>query len=332
MEKDKTLRCVGVVVVFVFLVVMGWDMNKSWAAEGGYPIKPIQVIICYPPGATDVVTRPTTEKLEAYFGQPIVFVFKPGGGGAVGASFVAKAKPDGYTLLVSSQAPIILSPLTRENLGYTLDDFIPICRVARAPYILSVKADSRWKNLKELIQEAKKNPGKLTFASAGVFSTPFLTVYRLMRSAGIDLNHVPVMGDTQAVTAVLGGHVDLTAANTSPTVPHLRSGALRALAVFDGERLEEFPDIPTVTELGYPVVQYTWWGFLAPQKTPEEVIKAFSKATEKVSKDHRDSIQERLKKLSVIPEFLNSEEFDKELKKEYNILKELIEDYSKVKK
>lgn len=327
MKKGKYFGYVELMVIVSFLLGMGWNFSKSWAAEGKYPYKPIQIIITYAPGTSDTVMRVFTERLQERLGQPMVFVFKPGAVGAIGASYVAKSKPDGYTLLSYSPGAVILNPLTKEGLDYTMDDFVPICHVASAPYILSVKGDCPWKTLKDMVEAAKKKPGEISFASAGVLSAPFIGVHLLMKSAGIDLNHIPTLGDVPSVTAALGGHVNMSVSTLVPVSPHYKSGALRPLVVFAKKRLKQFPDCPTATELGYPVVWDVGWGLEAPKGTPDEALKILCDGTEKVVLDHKEAIQDRLEKLLLTLEFLNSEDFGKELKARYERCKKIVEEF-----
>ena len=154
-----------------------WVANTAytgWAAEAKYPRKPVQVIIAYQPGATDMAFRPFTDKTPAYLGQQMSFVFKPGGTGAIGASYVAKAEPDGYTLFGTTRGPVLLAPLTMEGLDYKPEDFVPIVRLARSPQIIAVKADSPYKTIKDVVDEARKFPQKLTYSHSGVFGSSHL--------------------------------------------------------------------------------------------------------------------------------------------------------------
>jgi tripartite-type tricarboxylate transporter receptor subunit TctC len=329
MGRKKNSKWIGILVIVVFVMVMGWGVNKSWTAEIKYPTKPIQIVIGYAPGATDMVIRPLTEKLPEYLGQTLPFVYKPGAGGAVGASFVAKSKPDGYTIFVSSSGAVILNPLSKEGLDYTLDDFIPICRLGSFPLVLAVKTDSPWKTLKDVVEAAKKSPGKLNFSSSGVFSTPHLLTEMFIKSAGINLTHVPCVGTGPAVTALLGGHVNMAASPLYGVEPHSKSGALRIIAIGTKERSKQVPNVPTFSESGYPVIFSAWHGFFAPKGTPKEVIGVFSSACKKVVENHKSFVEDQLEKISVNLDFLNPEEFAKEVKAENEAMKKIVPDLAK---
>ena len=147
-------RISGVIIVLLNIVLAGFIQTEGWAAEGKYPNKTIQVVICYQPGSTDMAIRPIVDRLPEYLGQPVAFVYKPGASGAIGASFVTKVKGDGYTLIGTSQSPIMICPLTKE-VDYTLDHFVPICRLVKSPVLVAVKAYSQWKTLKDLVEESK---------------------------------------------------------------------------------------------------------------------------------------------------------------------------------
>ena len=321
------LGTTGAISIVTFVMLIEGSTLSPWAAEIKYPTRPIQIIIGYEPGSTDMGLKPFTDRLQEYLGQPVSYVYKPGAAGTIGASFVAKAKPDGYTILGTSQTPVILSPLTKD-LDYKLDDFIPVCRASKSSLILAVKADSRWKTIREIVAEAKKSPAKLTYSSAAVFGSNHLVMEEFVKLAGINMTHVPCKGSAPAVTAALGGHVDMVSSTMAPLSPHLKSGALRPLGVFEKERIREFPDVPTFSEVGYPVTHVVWYAFFAPKGTSEEVVKIFSTAIQKVVKEHHHFIEDRLGKISLNPAFLKYDEFAREVK-DYNeemkrIIKELM--------
>lgn len=327
MGQRSYLTWIGILSAVAFLTI-GLAFRECCAAEAKYPSRPIQVVICYQPGATDMAFRPFTEKLPEYLGQPIAFVFKPGAAGGVGASFVSKAKPDGYTLIGTSNSPVITAPLTKE-LDYTLDDFAPICRLVSSPIVVAVKADSPWKSLKDIVEEAKKSPGKLNYSTAGVFGTTHVPMELFVKSAGINLTHVPCEGSTPAVTALLGGHVTMTCSTMPTILPHFKSGALRPVAFFEKERLKEFADVPTVSESGYPVVYFLWYGLMAPKGTSEEIVKTIYDGCKKVIQEQKSYLEDRLGKLSLRLVFLGPEEFKKESHAEYEAMKKIAKDLMK---
>ena len=329
MKSREYKKGAGALAIVILCAITVSAANLSWAADKKYPTRTIQIVVCYQPGSTDMAIRPFIDRLPDYLGQPVAFVYKPGASGAVGASFVSKAKPDGYTLIGTSQSPIMICPLTKEGLDYTLDGFIPICRLSRSPVLVAVKSDSPWKTPKDLVEDAKKSPGKLTFSSTGVLGTPTLPMEIFIRLTDIKMTHVPCPGTAPAVTALLGGHVHATTATMASITPHIKSGALRPLGVFEKERLKVFPDVPTFTELGYPVVLSVWYGLLAPKGTSEEVINSIYGACRKIVEDHRKSIEDQLEKLSLTLDFVEPGEFAREIKVENEVIRKIVVDLMK---
>jgi tripartite-type tricarboxylate transporter receptor subunit TctC len=164
LHTQRNLKLATALMIVALSILMA--RNTSWSAVENYPTKPIQVIISYAPGDTDANLRPFIDKMPEFLGQPMFFVYKPGGSGAVGASFVAKANPDGYTIIGTSPGPVLMTPFVIEGIDYTLDDFVPICRLAISPNLLVVRTDSPLKTLNDLVLEAKKSPGKLTYGTS----------------------------------------------------------------------------------------------------------------------------------------------------------------------
>ena len=315
--------------LFALAVSMSFVANTLHAAEPKYPSRPVQLIIGYAPGAQDTIIRPFQEKLPEQLKQPVIFVYKPGAGGAVGASFVAKSKPDGHTLFVSSSGPVILNPLAKENLEYGFDDFVPIARVAGFPLVLAVKSDSPLKNIKEVVAAARKSPGELNFSTSGAFSTPHLLVEMFMKTAQIRMTHIPHNGTAPAVTALLGGHVKMAGSPLYGVEPHYRAGNFRILAIGTGERSRDVPDIPTFAEQGFPVLFSAWHGIFGPKGISPDITSAFYQALKATVTDNKDYIDSWLKKQSVSLDLLGPEEFSKEVRFEYDALKRVLPDIAK---
>jgi len=311
------------ILILVLQVTVFPDDGR--AAES-YPTQLITVVICYQPGSTDVSLRPFTEKMASYLGQPIAFVYKPGAAGATGARFVANSKPDGYTLIGGSQSPLIIAPLTKEDVGYSLDNFVPVVRLANSVGLIAVRSDSPWKTLKDLVEDARKSPGKITFSTSGVFSSPHLKMAMFLKAAGVDLTHVPTTGSTPAMTALLGGHVQVTSSALNTLRPHIQSGALRPLAFFEKTRLSDFPNVPTFLELGYPEGFSVWYGILAPKGTPQEVVNTIYNAAKKAISEQKKEIEDRLNKLSLRLDFLSPQEFTKQIREESDEVKNFIKE------
>lgn len=265
-----TLRFAIAVLVALFAPAA---LAQSNAAQS-YPDRAVHIVVPWPAGGgTDIFARAISQKLQQLLGQPFVVDNRPGASGNLGASMVARAEPDGYTIMLGT-----ITLATNASLYKTLDfdaikDFAPITLVAGVPHMLVVNPSLPVKNVKELIALAKREPGKLTYSSAGVGS-PFQIAAELFKqSAGVDILHVPYRGGAPAIADVVGDHVDMTFANLVAVLPLAKSGQVRALAVTGAKRTSAAPDVPTMAEAGLPGYAFTsWFGVLAPARTPPAII------------------------------------------------------------
>ena len=280
-----------------------------------YPNKTIQIINPFPPGAvTDIVARLLAPKLAANLGQQVVIVNKAGGGGAVGLQAAKDAAPDGYTILVTPP-PIVLIPIVNKNSPFTLKDFVPLNLATSSPNTTVVTSDAPWKSFEELIAEAKKNPGQLTYGSAGPGTTPHFIGELVKLKTGIDMTHVPLGSESAAATAVLGGHVNVAFLTLGTTRSHVEAGTMRALAVASSRRLKDFPNVPTTVEKGHPELNLkVWVGFFAPAKTPTAVAKRLAAAIGDSLKD--PEVAANIEKAQALIENLGANEFGKFLSDE----------------
>jgi tripartite-type tricarboxylate transporter receptor subunit TctC len=246
------------------------------SAQDAYPSKPVTMIVPFPPGGVaDIVGRPLASQMEKVLKQPVVVVNRTGAGGAVGMASVAKAAPDGYTILMALSS-ISIFPLSDRINGktpsYEMKDFAPIALITADPTVLVVSADSPWKNLKEFVESAKAYPGKINYSSSGVYGTLHVAMEIFANAAGIKLFHVPYQGGGPALTALLGGQVHALASGPAPAVGQIRAGKMRALASWSSERLPLMPEVPTFKELGYDAEFYIWSGVFAPAAIPTPVL------------------------------------------------------------
>jgi tripartite-type tricarboxylate transporter receptor subunit TctC len=246
-------------------------------AEDAYPSRPITVINSFPPGGvSDTITRPLDAALEAILKQPIILENKTGAAGAVGAQYVAAAKPDGYTLLthiVSLSGFATVDKLFGRQPKFTNDDFIPLARIVADPIVMIVNNDLPYKALKELLDDAKANPNKLIFSSSGLYGASHIPTALLAKSAGdVQMRHLPTTGGGPAVAAVLGGNANFFMSPTSIALPHIKAGKVRPLAVSSAVRAKPLPDVPTFKEQGYDLEYYFWVGLFAPKGTPDSVV------------------------------------------------------------
>jgi tripartite-type tricarboxylate transporter receptor subunit TctC len=257
------------------LLLLAFFAPAAFAQEP-YPSKPITMIVPFPPGGVaDIVGRPLASQMEKTLKQPVVVVNRTGAGGAVGMAQVAKAAPDGYTILMGLSSISIFPVSDRINgktPSYEMKDFAPIALITADPTVLVVSADSPWKNLKEFVASAKAYPGKINYSSSGVYGTLHVAMEIFANAAGIQLFHVPYGGGGPALTALLGGQVHALASGPAPAVGQIKAGKMRALASWSSERLPLMPDVPTFKELGYDAEFYIWSGVFAPGSTPTPVV------------------------------------------------------------
>jgi tripartite-type tricarboxylate transporter receptor subunit TctC len=246
------------------------------AAQEAYPSKPITMIVPFPPGGVaDIVGRPLADAMGRALGSPVVIENKAGAGGGIGMGYVAKAKPDGYTLLLALSSISILpeaDKVTGRTPMYQFKDFVPIARFTADPTVLAVRADSPWKTLAEFVADARNRPGVITYGSSGNYGTMHVPMEMFDAAAGIKMLHVPFTGGGPAVIALLGGTVDSVSSGPSTVVQHVKAGKLRVLATWGDKRLASLPDVPTLTEAGFPVVFTQWTALFAPAGTPEPTI------------------------------------------------------------
>jgi tripartite-type tricarboxylate transporter receptor subunit TctC len=238
-----------------------------------WPRKPIRLIVPFASGgATDLLARAVALELGKQWKQPVVVDNRPGAGGAVGAEAVAKATPDGYTLLLASGSMFTVNPFIYQKLPYSAESFEMISKVASGPMVVTVNTKVPAKTMSELIGHAKANPGKLTFASAGNGSQVHMASEAFAEASGIDVVHVPYKGEGPAYADLMAGTVDMTVGNINAISPLLKGGRLRALAVTGKERSSLLPEVPTVAEAGLPgFTFYGWFALMAPTGTPKEL-------------------------------------------------------------
>jgi len=247
---------------------------SSAAFAQAYPGKPIRLIIPWPAGGpAEGLARVVTAKMTEVLGQPFIIEAKPGANGTIGTNLVAKAAPDGYTILLSHLGPTAISPSLQKDLPYDpLKDFEPITQVISGPTLLVVRNGLPIRSVKELIAYAKANPGKLSYASVGVASTTHLAGEMLNVAAGINTLHVPYKGSTPAITDMMGERVDFAFFGISGSIQQARAGQIRMLAISTLKRSPNFPDIPAVAETVPGFELNSWYGMMAPAGTPKAIV------------------------------------------------------------
>jgi tripartite-type tricarboxylate transporter receptor subunit TctC len=262
-------------------VILALGTLASHAALAqAYPAKPIRLVVPFPPGgSTDIVARIVAQKLSDRLGQQVVVENRGGAGGTIGAEAVAKAPPDGYTLVVGTTSTHAVAPSVYGKIGYDpVKDFAPISLIAVTPYLLVVNPSVNVKSLQEFVGYVKARPGKLNYASAGTGSTTHLAMEMLKSAAGLYIVHIPYNGNGPAGTAVIAGQVEILFGSLPAVLPHAKSGRVRPLAVGTPKRSPSLPDVPTVAESGFPGFDASLWlAIMAPAGTPAPIVDRLQK-------------------------------------------------------
>jgi len=260
------------------------------AAQETYPARPVSIIVAFPPGGqADVVGRPVAGALERIWRVPVPIVNRGGAAGAVGNAFVARAAPDGYTLLMALSSMALLPEAARVNgrePNYTPEMLTPICLFSADPVVLVVPSASPIRTIEQFIAEVKGKPGQFAYSSAGNYSALHVPMAQLSQAAGLDMLHVPFQGGGPALQAILGGQVQCLASGPGPVAPHIRNGTLRPLATWGRSRLAAFPDVPTLIEKGFADCEfYIWVGLFAPAGTPAPILERIRAAAAQAARD-----------------------------------------------
>jgi tripartite-type tricarboxylate transporter receptor subunit TctC len=270
-------------VFLSFLLLVFLETAKAQS----YPSKPIRLVVPFAPGgSSSLVARVMSAEMEKGLGKPFVIENKPGGGGNIAMQEVARADPDGYTLIIGHVGSLAMNPYMYAKLPYDVDrDFAPISLLAIVPAIFVVHADVPAKDLREFVALAKAKPGQINYGSAGNGSAGHLAMEYLKQVTGMDLQHVPYKGTGPNVTDLIAGRTQASSAGTPPLMPHVKAGKLRVIAVGTSKRLHSLPDVPTVAEQGYPGFETSqWYGLNAPARTPEPVIRRLAEEAARAAK------------------------------------------------
>lgn len=293
------------------------------ANAADFPKRPVTVIVPWGAGGgSDIIARALSKPLEKQLGKPVVITNKPGGSGTVGTSYVAHAKPDGYTIGLINNTGLI-HQIHYGGLDYKKDDLDPLALFLRVPVFLVVNKDSPIKNLDDFVKAAKEKDGKLTLGTAAVGGGTHLAIEPFFEKAGIKVQPMPFKGGGNGVmTALVGGHIDAGVAHPSEVYGQYKAGNLRILGVLDNERLESYPDVPTFKEQNYDVTGQVWRCFMAPHDTPQEVKDILVNALHEATQD--SEYLSALEKLGDMPTWMGPAEFKKYLDEEDQILLEAI--------
>jgi tripartite-type tricarboxylate transporter receptor subunit TctC len=315
----------GLVAAVLFAV-------SAFSQAQEYPSKPVTMIVPFPPGGVaDIVGRPLAAEMQKVLKEPVVVVNRTGAGGAVGMGVVAKSAPDGYTILMGLSSISIFPVSDRINgktPAYEMSDFAPIALITADPTVLAVRADSPYKTVKDFVEAAKADPGKINYSSSGVYGTLHVAMEIFANAAGIKLFHVPYQGGGPAVAALLGGQVQASAQGPAAVIGNIRGGKMRALASWGTERLKLLPDIPTFKELGYDAEFYIWSGVFAPAATPAPVLAKLREAVRHAATS--PEFTGAMEKLQTPVSYLDAPEFQKYWQRDAARLKVALEKIGKV--
>lgn len=282
--------------VFLVLIAAAGFAAAPLLAQSSYPDRPVRIIVAYAPGGTnDILARLLAEQLSEHLKQPVVVENRPGAGAIIGTASVAKADPDGYTLLVGSTSEFSFNPAIYDKLPYSPQDLEPIAMLGDSPLVLLVAADNPVANVKDLVEFSRRNPEKANYSSSGA-SFQLATEYFNGQTGG-QFKHIPYKGSAQMVTAVMSGEVTMTLAPIGPAVAALKGDRLKALAITSPSRSKSLPDVPTMKELGIDLDVSLWTGLFAPRGTPAPILARLREATTRITAT--PAFSNRLSNLSI---------------------------------
>jgi len=291
-------------------VLVGAILMTANAAHAAWPERPVTVVVPFAPGGiADVVARLVADWLQNAFKQTFIVENQGGGGGIIAAERVAKARPDGYTLMATPIFQITMAPFTHDVTFDPVRDFKPIATVAQSPFVITVGGSFPANTLSELISYVKQKPGELTFGSAGAGSLTHVSSAVFLKSAGLNMIHVPYRGVAPAFTDLLAGHIAMLSASPVEVKPYFESGKVKPLAVTSTERSAQLPGVPTVGETLKSPAVVTYEGVLAPGRTPDDVIDSIAQEIAKAAKDR--ALLARLEKVGVEPMLGTSQQLAK---------------------
>lgn len=310
--------------ISILVIMVALFLGSATGLFGqGYPDRTINLVIPMAPGdGVDVTGRLMVEELAKLLKVSIIVLNKPGAAGGVGTDFVAKAKNDGYTLLLTPSAPIIYNKvLNPGDVPYdSFKDLTPLGLTTFTPILIGIRSDAPYKDFKEMVEYAKKNPGNVRCGTMGVGSVGDFDTEIVKALAGVNVTAVPFKGASPAVTALLGGHVEAAAVALGPLISHVRGGKIKGIVI--SNKFSEFPDIPTLKQLGFPQdLLGVWFAFFAPAGVPAQIKETLALAIEKVVKD--PTISSKLAQMGMVQEFEPPEKLLTRMREEYRMLEEI---------
>ena len=310
-------KAATLMAIFGFVLAFGFP---AVAAE--YPTKPINLVIQYPPGgSTDLTARALANGAKKFLGQPVICENKAGGGGTVGVALVAAKPADGYTIGIITSSPAMAFHMGKLNF-HPINDLTPVLRWANYLFGVTVRSDSQFKTIQELLQYAKQNPEKLSYGSPGVGTPPHLAMEELSMAAGLKFTHIPAKGIAENNTALLGGHIDLVS-DSSGWAPLVDAGKFRLLATWGEKRCARYPQVPTFKEAGYDVVARSHLGVIGPKGMPKPIVARLAEAFRK-SMDEPE-FHEIMKKLDMDFYYLGTDDYAKYMRSDFENIGKLVQ-------
>lgn len=305
--------------------ILSLTSTTVMAQSAFQPTKPVKIVVPFPPGGgTDAVSRIVAEKLGQMWNQQVIVENKGGAQGSIGTAYGAKSAPDGYTLVLAHQGVFTVNPYLYKDIGFDpLKDFIPVTRGTQQPFVLVANPSLPAKNMKELVELAKKEPGKLTYGSSA--SGPQLTGEMLKSQTGTDIMHVSYKGAGPGIIDVLAGHIPLFIANPTSVAPHIAAGKLNALVLFGPDSVEVLPNVPTAAQAGFPALgeMPEWYGFAVPTGTPASTVEQLNKDLTAALTD--PTVKAKLNKLGLNPSPSSPKEFADQIQRDLKATKTLVE-------
>jgi len=307
---------------FLALLLVSFALVGEMRAQE-WPVRPVRIIVPFPPGgAADAMPRMVAEKLAEKWKQPFVIEHRVGASGSVGAELVSRAEPDGYTLLATPPAPLVINPYLYLRLGYDPAQFVPVSVIGSIPSVMLVNPKVEANTVREFVEYARANPGKLNYASQGTTTVSFLTTEMFLAAAGVKVTHIPYKGTGPALAATLAGETELFFDNLGASLAQVRAGRLKALAVCGERRHPALPDVPAMAEIYPGFVSVAWFGVLAPPRTSPAIAEKLAAGIAEALKD--PLVRKRLAALSAEPIGMGPAQFAKFMQEEAGRWREAI--------
>lgn len=315
-------------LAMVMVILLGLNITEICYAANSYPDRDVTLVVPFGAGGiSDRVARVVAQYVSKDFGQPVVVLNKPGGSGIPGTAYTLNSRPDGYTLQLVSIGATNFAIAASPDIPYTWDQLTSIARVNVSGFVFSVKADTKWQTLKDVVDDVRKDPRRYKYSNGGIVGPSTFATCQLFDSVGIDPNlliRVTFTGGAESSAALAGGNVDFASLNLAEVIPLVKAGKLRALAITTTKRSDQLPETPTSSEAGYPNYTMTNWnGVIGPKGLPEYVVKRWNEALQRAMKDN--SFLDTLKKTGVTPAYLGPKDYMKVMKETYETGKYFVE-------